>query len=99
MPKGEFKLKKERCSNVWNYRRVKPELHPTQKPVNLIKKIIRSATEENDTVLDPFIGSGTTAVACKQLNRNFIGIEINPDYVEIANRRLANTYRQMELIK
>ena len=43
---------------------------------------------ENDLILDPFIGSGTTAVACKQLDRNFIGIEINPDYVDIANKRL-----------
>jgi len=70
--------------------------HITQKPLMLYKRII-SRTRGN-LILDPFIGSGTTAIACKQLGRNFIGIEINPDYVEIANRRLANTYRQLELI-
>ena len=75
------------------------ELHPTQKPLSITKKIIERHCRENGIILDPFLGSGTTAVACKQLSRNFIGIEINPDYVEIANRRLANTYRQLELIK
>ena len=73
--------------------------HDTQKPVALFKYLIKTYTNEGDLVLDNCIGSGTTAVACKLLGRNFIGIEINPDYVEIANRRLANTYRQMELIK
>jgi len=47
------------------------------------------ATNEGDTVLDPFMGSGTTAVACKQLQRNFIGFEISQKYVDIANKRLA----------
>jgi len=46
------------------------------------------ATNEGDTVLDPFMGSGTTAVACKQLQRNFIGFELSQKYVDIANRRL-----------
>ena len=73
--------------------------HPTQKPIKLFCRILRDYSNENDLILDPFLGSGTTAIACKQLNRNFIGIEINPDYVDIANRRLANTYRQIELIK
>ena len=64
--------------------------HPTQKPVNLFKWILNKYTNENDTILDPFLGSGTTVVACKQLNRNFIGIEISPDYCKIAEDRLKN---------
>jgi DNA modification methylase len=47
-------------------------------------------TKEDDLVLGPFIGSGSTALACKQLNHNFIGFEINPNYVKIANKRLNN---------
>jgi len=73
--------------------------HPTITPLKLTKRLIRIFSNENDIVLDPFVGSGTTAVACKLLDRKFIGIEINPDYVDIANKRLANTYYQPELIK
>lgn len=66
-------------------------LHPTQKPISLFEYLIKTYTNEGDLVLDNCIGSGTTAVACKQLGRNFIGIELNPTYVEIANRRLEQT--------
>ena len=62
--------------------------HPTQKPLEVIKQLLKNYTKEGNIVLDCFIGSGTTAVACKQLNRNFIGFEINKDYVNIANKRL-----------
>lgn len=63
-------------------------VHPTQKPVELIKVLLQNSSEENDIVLDCFLGSGTTAVACKQLNRKFIGIEINPDYCKISEERI-----------
>ena len=63
--------------------------HPTQKPLELIKILINNYSKEGDTVLDPFMGSGTTAVACKQLRRNFIGFELSQKYVDIANRRLS----------
>lgn len=62
--------------------------HPSQKPIKLIKRLIVDNSKEGDTILDPFVGTGTTAVAAKQLNRNYIGIEINPDYVKIAEERL-----------
>jgi len=62
--------------------------HTTQKPVKLFSQIISDYSEEGDTILDPFLGSGTTAVACKQLKRNYIGIEISEKYCEIARRRL-----------
>ena len=64
--------------------------HPTPKPKHFIKKIMRMFTKEEDLILDPFIGSGSTAVACKQLKRRFIGIEINSKYVRLANDRLKN---------
>jgi len=62
--------------------------HPSQKPIKLIEMLIQSATREGDSVLDPFTGSGTTAVVCQNLNRNFAGIEIEPKYIEIAESRL-----------
>lgn len=69
------------------YRKGK-DWHPQAFPLNLTKKFIEIFTDEGDIVLDPFMGSGTTAVACRQLNRKFIGFEVNPEYVRIANKRL-----------
>lgn len=62
--------------------------HPTIKPVDIIEKLIRNSSDENGIVLDPFMGSGTTCVACKKLNRNFIGIELDPWYFKIAEKRI-----------
>ena len=66
-------------------------LHPTQKPVALFKYLIKTYTNKNDLVLDNCLGSGTTGVACKQLNRNFIGIEISEKYCKIAQDRINAT--------
>lgn len=63
-------------------------VHPTQKPVALFEYLIKTYTNEGDTVLDNVMGSGTTGVACKNLNRDFIGIELDPEYFEIAKRRI-----------
>lgn len=63
-------------------------MHPTQKSVALFEYLIKTYTNEGDLVLDNCIGSGTTAVACRNLNRDFIGIELEQEYVNIANRRL-----------
>ena len=62
--------------------------HPTIKPLNIIKNLIINSSNENDVILDCFMGSGTTAVACKELGRNFIGFEINKKYFQIAQDRL-----------
>jgi len=70
-------------------------LHPTQKPLELIKYLIKTYSKENDIVLDPFMGSGTTGVACKELGRRFIGIEINEKYFEIAKRRINQTMENL----
>ena len=53
-----------------------------------MERIIKLYTNENDIIVDPFVGSGTTCVASKKLNRNYIGFEINPDYIKIANKRI-----------
>lgn len=62
--------------------------HPTCKPVPIIETLIKNSSKENDLVLDCFLGSGTTAVACKNLNRDYIGIEINPKWYNVAKNRL-----------
>lgn len=72
-------------------------LHPTQKPVALMEYLIKTYTNENETVLDFTMGSGTTGVACKQLNRDFIGIELDEDYFKIAETRINKAVRQDEL--
>ncbi len=66
-------------------------VHPTEKPETLLQRIILIGSKEGDTVLDPFMGSGTTGVVAKQLNRNFIGMEIDPSYFELAAKRIENT--------
>lgn len=75
-------------SNVLQYKKDYDGLHPTQKPVKLIEDLIYTYTNENNTVLDFTMGSGTTGVACKNLNRNFIGIELDENYFRIANERI-----------
>lgn len=67
------------------------KVHPTQKPVALIEYLIKTYTLENETVLDFTVGSGTTAVACINTNRNFIGIEKEKKYVDIANNRIRDS--------
>jgi len=72
-------------------------LHPTQKPVALMEYLIKTYTHEGETVLDFTMGSGTTGVACKNLNRNFIGIELDEEYFKIAEDRIKNYQVQPDL--
>lgn len=90
MPKDQFKLKSKRYPNVWQFNRIPADKlkHPTQKPKSIIRRLIECATTERDIVLDPFMGSGTTAVACKELNRRYLGYEINPEYFKVIDERL-----------
>lgn len=79
--------------NVWEFARVRYRMqeyenHPTQKPVALLDRIIKASSNEGDIVLDPFSGSFTTGFVAKQLNRNFIGIELQDEYIKIGLRRL-----------
>ena len=73
-------------NSVW-----KSGMHPTEKPVALLEYLIKTYSNEGETILDNTMGSGSTGVAAKLLNRNFIGIEMNEDYFKIAQQRIANT--------
>ena len=66
--------------------------HPRQKPEGLIERMVLASSEENDLVVDPFAGSGTTLRVCQQLNRSCIGIELNPEYVQLINERLKQPF-------
>lgn len=78
------------CSNASQ----KNKLHPTQKPVELLEYLIKTYTNENDLVLDNCMGSGSTGVACVNTNRNFIGIELDENYFNIAKERINNMVRK-----
>ena len=71
--------------------------HPTVKPLQLILKYVEICSEQAQTILDPFMGSGTTGVACANLGRKFIGIELEPKYFDIACRRIDAAYKQPRL--
>jgi site-specific DNA-methyltransferase (adenine-specific) len=71
--------------------------HPTQKPVRLVAKLCEASSFPGSTILDPFMGSGTTGVACANLGRKFIGIEIEPRYFDIACARIRLAYEQPRL--
>jgi site-specific DNA-methyltransferase (adenine-specific) len=75
-----------------------PTGHQTEKPVALMEALVRDFTDPGEIVLDPFAGSGTTGVACKRLGRRFLGIEKNPEYHAIAQRRWEETAEQQQLI-
>lgn len=71
--------------------------HPTIKPIQMIERLVRNSSSEGSTVLDPFMGSGTTGVSCINLNRNFIGIEIDDKYFAIAEERIKNAQMEQTL--
>ena len=73
------------------------KVHPTQKPVALMEYLIKTYTNEGETVLDNCMGSGTTGVACKNLNRDFIGIELDKEYFEIAKQRIEGTQHNQRM--
>ena len=99
---GEIILSKEKkgvpMSDVWEIPFLNPKAkervgYPTQKPIELLERIVRISTDVGDTVLDPFCGSGTTMVAAELVNRKGIGIDISRDAVEISENRLKNPYK------
>jgi len=71
--------------------------HPAMTPLKLMKRLVNLFTKEGDIVLDPFMGVGTTAVACEELNRRYIGIELNPDYCRIGEERIKMVKRQVKI--
>jgi DNA modification methylase len=75
------------------------KVHPTQKPIALMKWCVEKISRPGDTILDPYMGSGTTGIACAQLGRNFIGIEKDPHYFAIAERRIRAAEAQPALFQ
>lgn len=88
--KPKFKLAKKANAHgdIWEFGQESKNKHPAPFPVELIERIISSTTA--NIILDPFMGSGTTALAAKNLNRQFVGIDISPEYCEMADERLSN---------
>lgn len=80
----------DKCKQ-YNQIRGKSKVHPQQKPLDLLNELIWLSSNEDDVILDTFMGSGSTGVACKNLNRKFIGIELDEKYFEIAKNRIENT--------
>jgi len=97
MSRSEYAIKDVNFTNVWSFLppcrqtgRIGRGIynHPTEKPLEIMKRLVEMLTPEGGTVLDPFCGSGTTAIACKELNRNYICIEKEKEYFDIACKRV-----------
>jgi site-specific DNA-methyltransferase (adenine-specific) len=108
--KNDHKLGLKKITKFYEYKTpdsimfFKPEsnskiFHPTQKPVALMEYLVKTYTDQNDLILDPFMGSGTTLVAAKKLKRRAVGIELSEQYCQIAVNRLENTLDQRTLFK
>ena len=99
--KGMFSFPLHRPKSVYRIDRLSADKleHPTQKPTGLMQRILLDVTATNHIALDPFMGSGTTGVACVQTGRNFIGVEIDPTYYTIAERRIHDAQQQMPLFE
>ncbi|AGA66074.1 DNA methylase N-4/N-6 domain-containing protein [Brachyspira pilosicoli P43/6/78] len=88
---GKIETSIMRCNREWyKYQ------HPTQKPVALMERIVKLISNENDTILDPFMGGGSTGVACINVNRKFIGIELDDEYFDTAVNRITKAYQDKE---
>ena len=85
---GEYDTKKTYYVTPLNVKDKKLYGHPTIKPIDIVENLVINSSTDGEVVLDPFMGSGTTGVACKKLNRNFIGIELDENYFEIAKKRI-----------
>lgn len=85
------------CKNsIWDFPVGRSKRHPTEKPLKLFEYLIESSSDEGDIVLDPCMGSGTTAEACINLNRKYIGYEINKEYYKIAEERISSVNIQIK---
>jgi site-specific DNA-methyltransferase (adenine-specific) len=90
---------KQHCKNVVvRFPCGRGKVHPTEKPLKLFKHFIEISSNEGDVVFDPFLGSGTSAVGAIELNRKYIGVELNPEYAKIAQNRIDLTVPQITLL-
>ena len=86
--KGRCLIRGKRDPNIFKYARTGNKLHPTEKPVDMMEYLISKFSDENQIILDPFMGSGTTGVAAANLKRDFIGIELSNKYFRTTRKRL-----------
>jgi site-specific DNA-methyltransferase (adenine-specific) len=102
-PEDKMKVPEKQMRSVWSIPTPMPEekifgKHPTQKPLALLKRIVLASTKENDIVLDPFNGGGTTGIACEVIGkRKYIGIEIEEKYIELSMKRISDKYIAVDL--
>jgi len=89
--KGRSLFNGKRITDIWNFDRISSDklIHQNEKPIKLIRQCIEKHSKEGDIAFDGFMGSGTTALACKQLNRRFLGCELEKKYCDIINKRLS----------
>lgn len=97
--RAKFNDGAKRYSDIWSFPRVvgNEQIHQNQKPIDLLSRMINQQTGEDDLILDPFMGSGTTAVACHKLKRRYIGFELDEEYFNLANERLDAVKAQMSI--
>jgi hypothetical protein len=97
---GPIECRGGRDGSILRFKPVPPNdrSHPTEKPIDLFGYLIQKITDHGQTVLDPFMGSGTTGIACIRFGRRFIGIEIEPKYFDIACKRITEAQRQGDLL-
>ena len=93
LTKGRRLINGSRSPNIMKFNRTGNKLHPTQKPVDLLEHLIEKFSDEGDLIFDPFMGSGSTGVACANTNRKFHGVELDKDYYDIAVERINLTTR------
>ena len=93
--KGRKLFNGKRITDVWNFNRIsgKKQLHQNEKPLDMIEQCVLKHSDEGNLIFDGFMGSGTTAIACIDLNRNYIGFELDTGYFNIANERLKGVIR------
>ena len=94
--KGRKLLNGFRYADIIKANRTGNKLHPTEKPVDLLELFIKNSSDENAVVFDGFMGSGSTGVACVNTGRNFIGMELDPGYFEIAKKRIEDAVNEKE---
>lgn len=96
--KGRKEIQGKRLTDVWEFDRVTgpKQLHQNQKPTALIEQCITKSSQPGDLILDGFMGSGTTAIACLNTQRNFIGFEIDPYYYDVCMSRIDDYFTQEE---
>ena len=93
---GRHLLRGKREMNAWTISRPEGNGHPTPKPVELVRRCIQASSDTGDTILDPFLGGGTTAVACALTGRHCIGVELDSRYFDLACKRVERAYQDVK---